>query len=38
MRDKKLLALLVLITVLATGHNIDHLLRDQLPWPPSWER
>jgi hypothetical protein len=37
MRDKKLLVLLVLITVLVTGHNVDHVLRDELPWPPSSE-
>lgn len=36
MRDGKLLVPLIAVTVLVTGHNIDHLLRDDiLSLPPS---
>jgi hypothetical protein len=37
MRDRKLFALLIAITVLVTAHNIDHLLRDDVASLPASE-
>lgn len=37
MRDGKLVALLFALTVLVTGHNVDHLLRDDLSALQWWE-
>jgi hypothetical protein len=35
MRDRRFIVLLVLITVFVTAHNIDHVVRGDLPLPLS---
>ena len=36
MADKKLIALVVLIAILFTGHIADHALRGDVSWPTTW--
>lgn len=33
MRDKKLIILVALLIVLSLGHDVDHILRSDIPWP-----
>jgi hypothetical protein len=35
MYDKKLIALVILAVVFSIGHYADHVLRGDLPWPPT---
>jgi len=37
MRDRRLVALVVLTTVLSLGHSVDHVARGDLPLPPGLE-
>jgi hypothetical protein len=37
MRDRKLVALVVLATILSFGHTVDHILRGDLHWPLTRE-
>jgi hypothetical protein len=32
-RDKKLIILVALLIVLSLGHDVDHILRSDIPWP-----
>jgi hypothetical protein len=32
-RDKKLIILVALLIVLSLGHDVDHILRGDIPWP-----
>jgi hypothetical protein len=32
-RDKKLIVLVALLIVLSLGHDVDHILRGDIPWP-----
>jgi hypothetical protein len=32
-RDKKLIILVALLIVLSLGHDVDHILRSDVPWP-----
>jgi hypothetical protein len=33
--DRRLVGLVVLIAVLSTAHNVDHVARGDVPWPPT---
>src|SRR5262245_51235131 len=37
MRDQKLVALVILITVLNVGHTIDHIARGDVQWPLTFD-
>ena|SRR5436305_7886091 len=37
MRDKKLIALVVLATIFSLGHTTDHIIRGDLHWPLTLE-
>jgi hypothetical protein len=33
--DRRLIALVVVVIVLTTAHNVDHVARGDVPWPPT---
>jgi hypothetical protein len=37
MRDKKLVNLIIVGTILSLGHTVDHIVRGDLHWPLTWE-